>query len=154
MRKMRELPTTLEPKDSARIFGRVNLDGYDDCWEWQGPLSRGGYGITHLKSMSTVQVHRLSYSVMVGPIPTGLVIDHLCKNRKCVNPNHLEPVTDRENVYRANPSAVQMNVDENRCANGHIYTDVKPEVDRSRRCMTCRREAYKRYNSKREGRSK
>ena len=150
MRKTRSLPTVLTPEESRRIFSRVDILGPDDCWEWRGPRSVGGYGVTHLRDMTTVQVHRLSYSVMVGAIPSGLVIDHLCRNRACVNPHHLEPVTDRVNVVdRAVNTVIKFNDDETKCHKGHPYGDSKPEVDRSRRCMTCRREAYKRYNAKR-----
>ncbi|GAA3948055.1 hypothetical protein GCM10022383_27280 [Microbacterium soli] len=70
------------------------------CWEWSGTISSTGYGQVKIDGRH-VAVHRLSYELHVGPIPDGLVIDHLCSNRKCANPAHLEAVTQAENVRRA-----------------------------------------------------
>jgi len=71
----------------------------DECWEWQGSTNKNGYGITGL-SGKNVLAHRAVYLEMVGPIPEGMQLDHLCANRICVNPNHLEPVTSHENQVR------------------------------------------------------
>lgn len=69
-----------------------------ECWEWQG-TRRGGYG--RVKILGRLQeAHRASYEYHIGPIPAGLVIDHLCRNRACINPKHLEPVTGLENIRR------------------------------------------------------
>lgn len=70
----------------------------DGCWLWEGAL-RGGYGRVKLDGR-TQAAHRASYELHVGPIPSGLVLDHLCRNRSCVNPAHLEPVTTEENIRR------------------------------------------------------
>ena len=70
-----------------------------DCWEWQGPRDTSGYG-----RHGHFRAHRVAYQLMVEPIPVGLVLDHLCRNPGCVNPDHLEPVTTRENtVVRGKP---------------------------------------------------
>jgi hypothetical protein len=74
------------------------------CWEWQGSLDRKGYGEIHAPGYpnNRVRAHRFSYELFVGPIPRArnIVIDHLCRNPRCVNPQHLEVVTQRENVIR------------------------------------------------------
>lgn len=86
--------------DSARFWAKVDKRGPDDCWLWlanktapngHGRFSTGG---------SMVMAHRFAYELLVGPIPDGLVIDHLCRVRLCVNPKHLEPVTAVENIKR------------------------------------------------------
>ena len=78
----------------------------DTCWEWKGIKDRDGYGRFHSHKTNnntgtvTVRAHRFAYELLVGPIADGLQIDHLCKNRRCVNPDHLEPVTQLENIRR------------------------------------------------------
>ncbi|WP_402465721.1 HNH endonuclease signature motif containing protein [Isoptericola aurantiacus] len=73
-----------------------------DCIEWTGATSANGYGRIGIGGSRTAQVHRVAYEAARGPIPAGLHIDHLCRNRRCVNPDHLEPVTQSENNRRAN----------------------------------------------------
>lgn len=73
----------------------------DNCWVWQGYLSSTGYGRYWEKSeKKEYQAHRLVYTLLVGPIPTGLVLDHLCRVHNCVNPAHLEPVSPEVNTAR------------------------------------------------------
>jgi hypothetical protein len=72
----------------------------DGCWNWTGALSRNGYGRFGPQAGLTVGAHRFAYELLVGPIPEGLDLDHLCRNRRCVNPAHLEPVGRSENLAR------------------------------------------------------
>lgn len=73
----------------------------DGCWIWQGPDNGQGYGTLRLPGVRKKSyAHRVSYEMLVGPIPEGLYLDHLCRNPPCVNPDHLEPVTHAENVRR------------------------------------------------------
>ena len=83
------------------ILSRVDQSaGPGGCWLWTGCTNRGGYGLTKFRGRTT-GAHRAVYRLLVGPIPEGLDLDHLCSVRLCVNPAHLEPVTHAENVRRA-----------------------------------------------------
>lgn len=86
--------------DAQRIEARIRRT--DTCWLWTGDVSNSGYGafIEHA-SRRTSPAHRAVYRVLIGPIPDGLTLDHLCRNKLCVNPAHLEPVTMQENRRRA-----------------------------------------------------
>ena len=84
-----------------RFWEKVNRRQPDECWEWQGSTNfPGGYGVIWVNGRREV-THRVSYELQVGPIPDSLTIDHLCFNKRCVNPAHLEPVTFQENCKRA-----------------------------------------------------
>lgn len=95
------------PKDdrpeAERFWSRVSRGAVDACWLWTGSIDPGGYGRHYLFGFRAghVKAHRFAYELEVGPIPDGLTIDHLCRNRVCVNPSHMEPVTLAENIRRA-----------------------------------------------------
>lgn len=111
------------------------------CLLWIGPV-RGGYGVismTRGNRKLKVFAHRASYEHARGPIPTGLVIDHLCRTRCCVNPWHLEPVTSVENVMRYHRSRTH-------CVNGHPYT--APASDKHERCLVCKKASRARQKRK------
>jgi len=110
------------------------------CMEWLGkPTGGGGYG-----QFQRVPAHRWAYERWVGPIPAGLQLDHLCRNRLCVNPEHLEPVTCQENVLRGNGTAARL-ARVTHCPKGHEYTDENTYLYQRgrlgqyhRACRTCR----------------
>lgn len=114
------------------------------CWIWRAARNAQGYGVCW-NGRSTQLAHRWVYEQIVGPIPDGLELDHLCRVRACVNPDHLEPVTHAENVRRS-PSA---NAAKERCPQGHDYSDENTYEWRGRRqCRTCSREHKRRYKER------
>jgi hypothetical protein len=130
----------------ARLARDVVTDPETGCVVWQGSLDANGYGrivvmCPEARRKVTWRAHRLAYEIAHGPIPQGLVIDHLCRNRRCCNAAHLEVVTSRENVLRGiGPSA--MNARKDACDNGHPFVGENLYVWKGHRgCRACRRAA-------------
>lgn len=133
-------PDMLPPRMATKV--RVSDTG---CWEWLGAMSDTGYGsVGH--GGRIYSTHRLAYSLLVGPIPEGLVLDHLCEVRRCLNPQHLEPVTRAENNRRAQKQWLTV------CKAGHERTDentyVHP-VTGARACRECARATHHRNKARR-----
>lgn len=119
--------------DEDRFFAMVDVG---DCWEWTG-FKELGYGRVGRNSRGG-WAHRHAYEMLVGPIPSGMQIDHLCRNRGCVNPDHMEVVTLVENVMRGEgPSA--KNARKTHCKRGHPFDEenTKVRANGSRRCLAC-----------------
>ena len=124
---------------SERFWSKVDVRSARDCWEWLGCLS-AGYGRFSLgNGGGLILAHRYSYEALVGVIPTGLRLDHLCRNTSCVNPMHLEPVTQRENVLRGRSPAA-LNALKTHCPKGHPLSGANLRVDNvgKRRCRACK----------------
>lgn len=116
------------------------------CWEWTRSRKPNGYGEIGIAGRARL-VHRVAYTELVGPIPDGLDLDHLCRNRACFNPAHLEPVTRSENLRRGVGPAITRarHAAVTTCPQGHPYDDRNTgyKVDGARRCRACAR-AYAR----------
>lgn len=122
-------------------------DDADACIVWTGSTTNG-YG--YMRFRGTPQTaHRIAYEHFVGPIGEGLVVDHLCRNRSCVNVRHMELVTNRENILRGeSPAAKYARSD--RCVNGHEWSPENTGIYKgARRCRSCARERMARLASAR-----
>ena len=115
----------------------------DECWNWTGHIGKNGYSYCCYKGKNTT-AYRASWEHLIGPIPQGYEIDHLCKNPKCVNPLHLEPVTPYINNMRSNSAAAKCSR-KTHCINGHAFDkDNTKMISRKngkfdRRCKICHR---------------
>jgi hypothetical protein len=113
------------------------------CWLWTKALSTSGYGVFAPVRTRTVYAHRYSYELHRGPIPRGLVLDHLCRVPSCVNPHHLEAVTDRVNILRGTGYSAR-NARRTRCPKGHPLDGVTRrqhgKQKSQRYCLRCNRE--------------
>jgi hypothetical protein len=92
------------------------------CWLWQRSTNRDGYARAGINGR-VLSIHRLTYEMVVGPIPDGLQLDHLCRVRNCVNPEHLEPVTPLVNVMRSPHTLASINSAKSHCPKDHEYTE-------------------------------
>lgn len=136
----------------CRFLEKVDLSTPDECWEWKGYIDPEGYGRFYLDGQS-FKAHRACHVLFVGPIPKGLFIDHLCRNTRCVNPDHIEPVTPRENVMRGMaPSAVTNRTGV--CQRGHSMDDAYIRPDGKRSCRVCFLARDRRYKRARMTSSK
>lgn len=140
------LPANMQSKIQLELCPVADLPGL--CWGWTGAVQSRGYGsVGH--NGRVVSTHRLAYELLVGPIPDDMTIDHLCRNKRCANPQHLEVVTRRENTLRAQSAR-------HRCPQGHalagpnLVVKVRRGTETHRLCRVCQyewqRQAYRRAN--------
>jgi hypothetical protein len=133
--------TIQDPEE--RFWSKVNKT--ELCWIWQGALSEKGYGTFSIRGKQ-IRAHRYSWELVNGKIADGLVIDHLCENKACVKPEHLEPVTNKENLLRGEVGKknAEHHKAKTHCRNGHEYTEEntahwnrKSRGVLTRRCKVC-----------------
>lgn len=125
-----------DPRLPERFWSKVRV-AESGCWEWTATRSTRGYGRYSIDARP-FQAHRVAYEALLGPIPSGLFTDHLCRVRHCVNPAHLEPVTNRENVLRGESHVARL-AQRDHCSSGHAYTAESSYLYRgARRCRPCK----------------
>lgn len=135
---------------AERLWRHVDKNGPLGCWLWTGSINgHNGYGGLKMRDGTVILVHRLSYELLVGPIPKGLEIDHLCRVRNCVNPAHLEPVTKTEN-WRRGISIFAINARKTHCKSGHEFTTENTYImaDGGRSCRICMRRYQSEYQER------
>jgi hypothetical protein len=130
---------------SERFFAKIAISG--DCWVWTGSRGSNGYGQFFFEGRLR-KAHRVSYAMAVGPIPTGLDLDHLCRNRACVRPSHLEPVTRRENLIRG-AGFIAKQAAQTHCLRGHplFGENLYRRANGKRECRVCRLERQRSWKA-------
>lgn len=124
------------------------------CWEWIAVKDSKGYGC-FWRNYVMQSAHRVAYELTKGAIPEGLDIDHLCMNRACVNPEHLEAVTHHVNIRRSPDTIPSLNAAKTHCPKGHEYTEANTQFENGRRrCATCRRAENRDRSARRRSRAR
>ena len=144
---------TMTEEQVNRFWQKVEKGETDyQCWTWTA-AKRDGYGRVGINNR-VYQAHRISYGLVVGPIPDGLHLDHLCRNPSCVNPLHLEPVTQRINTLRG-VAPTAHNARKTHCKHGHEFTEENTYLSpMGRHCKTCRLATKRRHYANPEKRAR
>jgi hypothetical protein len=136
------------------FWSKVSLESNTGCWVWNASTTVTGYGNYWDRKLKKLQLaHRYAYRVLVGTIPEGMTVDHLCKTRRCVNPEHFEIVSRGENTIRGGGThkAAKLRSQKQRCKHGHPFdednTYVNPQGKRE--CRTCNRHRNKKSRLRR-----
>lgn len=125
----------------TRLLSKARTDPTTECWNWTAGKDEFGYGRFGFRGRNN-RAYRVAYILLVGEVPEGLELDHLCRNRACINPAHLEPVTHRENILRGKNHVAEQSK-RTHCREGHPYVLKNWPSGRVRYCPICR-ENYRR----------
>ena len=133
-----------------RLQSKIVTCRYSSCWLWTGSLNQKGYGNVRVGSRKDgsrrcAKAHRIVYEILIGPITPGLTLDHLCRIRHCVNPDHVDPVSHRVNILRGNGYTAR-NARKTHCSKGHPFfgDNLYSDSNGFRHCRTCWREKHQR----------
>lgn len=128
-----------------RFWPKVSRASVEECWDWQACRDPRGYGRIRMDGVPAL-AHRVAYELLVGKVPAGLELDHLCRNPACVNPAHLEPVTHQENSRRSD-SPSGRNSRKTHCPKGHALIEEniyrRPSRPHQRECRECIRDRWR-----------
>jgi hypothetical protein len=139
-----------------RFTSKYQVDPETGCWEWQAALKTSGYA-QFWNGTRMQPGHRFAYETVIGPVPEGLHLDHLCRNRICVNPLHVEPVTMEENIRRSplNQAMWEAKRARTHCPHGHPFSPENTSArndgwkgNPSRRCRACAKDAQDRFHGR------
>lgn len=145
-----------------RLIRHCVIDLDTGCWNWSAAIGNHGYGVIRLRENGKSRAalaHRVSYEKFIGPFPAGKFSDHLCRNRRCINPYHIEPVTNAENTRRgeAGLKTGELMRNKTHCPKGHPYEGDNLKLSmqgggkyQHRACRICRAEDCRRYRAKKK----
>lgn len=138
----------MERDVKTRILSHSDQDHGSGCWLWTKAVNKDGYGCISIGNKQR-RAHRAAWEAWNGPIPEGMQLDHKCRVRHCVNPAHLEPVTNTENIRRGLQGVLKPDT----CRNGHLLAEkgfflIKRKWGTEKRCKACQIDASKRYQSR------
>jgi len=130
--------------DACRLWRKVDVRAPDECWPWTGFVARDGYARAKWPNGKLYYPHRLAVEVDGRLIPAGMVVDHICRNRRCCNPVHLRIVTPRTNTVENSGSPSAKNSQKVECVRGHAFSgdNLAIQIRRGRekrRCRECAR---------------
>lgn len=138
MRPTRLPSVNMSRSDLARFEAKFEPEPMSGCWLWLAAVDYNGYGRFYING-SVHRAHRVAFAHFIGPIPEGLEIDHRCRQRCCVNPDHLEAVTHQQNMHRGDTVCAGL-AERTHCKSGHRFTKENTHVYKGARyCRACRR---------------